>query len=164
MHSLFRDHLEGYLSGTLPAGERARLETHLAECEPCRRQWEGFRQTALDLRGLRPPDTELEPSPGFYARVVDRIEGQRQAPLWAFLVDPFFGRRVVFACLMLLAMLGVYVAAFDRPDFSTPHRFEAILAGQPLPGTLAAHPVLRSGPNLERNRGVVLASLVAATD
>lgn len=158
MHSLLRDNIESYLSGTLTRGEQEAVEAHLAACPECRRDSEIMRDGALALRSLRPPrDLELEPAPGFYARVIDGIDHEREVPFWAMLLDPGFGRRVVFACLMLLAMLGAYVASADQTDFSLKHRPEAMIAGRPSP-------LPHYGSNLDRNRGAVLASLVSEGD
>ena len=158
MHILFRENLEGYLAGNLGGAERKRLDAHLAECAECRAQWDALHGSALALRSLRAPvDLELDPAPGFYARVMDRVEQERTVPFWTMLVEPAFGRRVVFACLMLLALLGGYVAVFEPANVQ--HRPEAILAGDPAP-----LPAPRLGPDLDSNRGEVLATLVAAGD
>ena len=160
MHILLRENLEGYLSGKLPSGEREKLETHLAGCAECRREWELLRDSAMQLRSLRPPqDVDWDMAPGFYAHVIERIEREREIPFWAMLVDPDFGRRVAFACLMLLALLGAYVAGFQPVDYPSQHRPEAILAGRPDP-----IPSPQLGPNLQQNRGAVLATLVAGGD
>ena len=160
MHTLLRENLEGYLSGHLAPAARQALEAHMTGCADCRNEWDALRGSAEDLRALRPPeDTEWDLAPSFYARVIERIEQERDIPFWAMLLDPGFGRRVVFACLMLLALLGAYVAAFDQADYTSKHRPEAVLAGRPAP-----LPAPRLGPNLDRNRGNVLATLVAGAD
>ena len=165
MHILVREHLEGYLSGTLDAAAQQAVEAHLAACGECRDEWETMRQLAEELRTLRPPQhMERDLPAGFYARVVERIEAEREIPFWTMLLDPAFGRRLVFACLMLLALLGAYVAAFEKADYPSQHRPEAVLACQGPKCTPAPVRGPRLGPNLEHNRGVVLASLVADGD
>jgi anti-sigma factor RsiW len=157
MHDLLREHLEGYLAGHLPSVLRQQLDAHLAQCPECRREWEAHRGLSKSLQTLRAPASlEWEPLPGFYARVMDRVDAERVVPFWALLIDPDFGRRLVFACLVLLAILGGYFAAFQPVDYSNQHRPEAILAGQPAP-----FPTPRLGPNLERNRNAMLATLVS---
>ncbi len=85
---------------------------------------------------------------------------EREVPFWAMLLEPAFGRRLVFACVLLLALLGVYVAALEQPDYPSVHRPEAILAGHPAQGNpLSRAP--RLGRDLNRNRGMVLAAVVA---
>lgn len=159
MHILVSENLEGYLSGHLDAADQQAVEAHLAQCPGCRQEWELLRESAEQIRSLRPQDMDLDPAPGFYARVIDRIDRDREVPFWAMLLDPGFGRRIVFACLMLLALLGAYVAAVEQVDYPSKHRPEAILAGQPAP-----LPAPRLGPNLDRNRGAVLATLVSEGD
>ena len=166
MHVLLKENLEGYLSGNLQPGEREQLKAHLAACSACRQELEAMQESAGWLRRLGPPagDTQdWEPAPGFYARVIERIETEREVPFWAMLLDPAFGRRIVFACLLLLAVLGAYVAAVEQPDYPSIHRPEAILAGHPAPGSPMSR-APRLGKSLDHNRGVVLAALVAEGD
>jgi anti-sigma factor RsiW len=164
MHTLLRENLEGYLSGNLPPADREALEAHLAVCSDCRGEWLVLRESAEQIRSLRPPEEfEAEVSPAFYAAVIERIDREREIPFWAMLLDPTFGRRVVFACLLLLALLGAYVAAVQPTDYPSQHRPEAILAGQGQASPLL-RPARQLGPNLERNRSVVLASLVSEGD
>jgi len=156
MHDLLKEHLEGRLSGNLPAEQKQLLEEHLAGCAACQEEWKMLERSAGWLRQWRPPEEGLEPAPGFYARVMERIDHQREAPFWAMLVDPAFGRRLVFACLLLLAVVGAYVADLEPASFSNRHSPEAVLAGQP---NLLPSP--RLGPDLQRNREAMLATLVA---
>jgi anti-sigma factor RsiW len=159
MHRPLHENLEGYLSGTLLPTEQRALDTHLASCSGCRNELAVLQGSARDLRLLRPSeDLEDSMAPGFFLRVMERIEEQRQVPLWAMLLDPGFGRRLVFACLMLLALLGGYVAAVDPREAQ--HSPGAILAGRPSP--LA--PAQRLGPDLNRNRSTMLVTLAADTD
>ena len=44
-HDLIRDQFSEYLHDSLPERERARVENHLAACQPCRAYWETFRAT-----------------------------------------------------------------------------------------------------------------------
>jgi len=162
MHILLSEHLEGYLSGTLPAQDHENLRAHVAGCAECRAEVAVFEESAAALRGLRPPEgDEWEPLPGFYARVTERVEAERQVPFWTFLVDPVFTRRLVFASLMLLAVLGGYMAAFERADYPALHRPEAILACVGPRCAPALVPGPRLGGDLGRNRGVALAALVS---
>ena len=98
MHVLLRESIEAYLSGTLKPAEQVAVEAHVAECAECRTEWGAIQDTALALRSLRAPEgEELEPAPGFYARVIDRIDAERELPFWTVMLDPVFGRRLVFA-------------------------------------------------------------------
>jgi hypothetical protein len=59
---------------------------------------------------------EAEPSAGFYARVMQRIEEHAQNSIWAvFLYSPF-GKRLAFASLALALLLGTYVVGMESHD------------------------------------------------
>jgi len=164
MHSPLREHLEGYLSGALRPAQQSELETHVAGCSGCRSELAALEGSARELRALRAPaDLDAGPAPGFFLRVMQSIEEQRQVPFWTLLVDPAFGRRLVFACLLVLAVLGGYVASAVDP-IERQHAPETVLAcagpncaPSPLPAT-------RLGPNLNRNRSAVLVTLAANSD
>ncbi|HEY3837269.1 MAG TPA: hypothetical protein VGL72_11890 [Bryobacteraceae bacterium] len=54
---------------------------------------------------LKVPE-EVSPGPGFYARVMDRIEAQRSKSVWAVFLQPMFGRRLALASGVLMVILG----------------------------------------------------------
>ena len=58
--------------------------------------------------------TECEPRPGFYARVMDRIERQTDNSIWAILLMPAFGRRIAIASAALVVLLGSYLVTSER--------------------------------------------------
>lgn len=66
----FTDLYDGALAGL----SLATVSQHLDGCVDCRHEWTAFRQTMQALKGLG----DAEPSQGFAARVVERIE----APRW----------------------------------------------------------------------------------
>jgi hypothetical protein len=112
MHRLTRDYLEDVLQGTLRAGHPA-LE-HLASCDPCAEQVEAMREQRKLLAALRVrPETELEPRPGFYARVMDRIEAQGPASIWSLVFDSVYGRRIAFASVGLVVLIGFYLVSAE---------------------------------------------------
>ncbi len=67
------------------------------------------------LRTLRAPE-ELEPAPGFYARVLQRIEETDIESFWAFFVDSRFSRRLALASLTIALALGSYVVSAERHE------------------------------------------------
>ena len=74
------------------------------------------------------------PPPAFYAKVMREV-GQRQAvPSFAgfFALDFAFGRRLVFASLMTLAVLGTYLVSYESgyPSGLSP---ETVMAQQDSP-------------------------------
>ena len=76
MHEQIRNDLEDYLSGRLKPGRVAEFRQHTAECRGCREQVAGFEAQSTLFRSLRSGQEEVAPEPGFYARVLDRIEAQ----------------------------------------------------------------------------------------
>ncbi len=68
------------------------------------------------LTTLRAPE-EVEPAPGFYARVLQRIEA-REDSFWAFFVDSPFSKRMALASLTIAVALGSYVISAERHEGS----------------------------------------------
>ena len=69
------DVITGYIEGTLPAADRARLETHLEECASCRTYLEQMRDTIAALGSLR----EQQLSPETRAGLLQAFRGWRGA-------------------------------------------------------------------------------------
>ncbi|MGH9558058.1 MAG: anti-sigma factor family protein [Bryobacteraceae bacterium] len=103
MHRSIRDDLEEALEG--------KQNAHLENCEPCRREVAEMREQAQALRTLR---AEADPGPGFYARVVDRIEAQRAVSIWSVLAESPFGRRVAVVSMALALLLGGYLVTSEE--------------------------------------------------
>ena len=57
---------------------------------------------------------EMEPRPGFYARVLERIEAQTPSSVFTLFFDSLFGRRIAMASLALALLLGVYVISSEQ--------------------------------------------------
>jgi predicted anti-sigma-YlaC factor YlaD len=112
MHRIIRDHLEEVLTGHGSAPEHP-AGKHLAECEECRDAVTAMREQAAILRQWRTP-AELDPQPGFYARVLERIETQGPGSVWALFFDTLFARRIAMASLALALLLGVYVISSEQ--------------------------------------------------
>jgi anti-sigma factor RsiW len=159
MDSFLRDILEDYLSGNLSRARKAQLEAHLARHPDAAEQLEEFRRTSLLLAELRAPEEPPGPEAGFYARVLDCIEQQRDEPFWMFFLQPLFVRRLAFASLMWLALVGSYVVSFSNPSEETGRRLaEAVLTEQPA----SDYYRVRLGNNLEQNRDSMLAVVMTA--
>ncbi len=62
---------------------------------------------------------EVEPAPGFYARVLQRIEERESESLWSFFVDSPFSKRLALASLTITLALGSYVVSAERHEAST---------------------------------------------
>ena len=115
MHRIIRDHLEQVLAGPGSAPEHP-AGKHLAECAECRDRVALMREQAAVLRQLRVAgrEAEIEPRPGFYARVLERIEMQGPGSVWALFFDSLFGRRIAMASLALALLVGVYVVSSEQ--------------------------------------------------
>jgi predicted anti-sigma-YlaC factor YlaD len=112
MHRLIRDHLEEVLTGDgmrpdHPAGK------HLAACEECRNEVSLMQGHGELLRSWQ-SSAEVDPHPGFYARVMERIETQGPASIWNLFFDSVFGRRIAMASLALALLLGGYLVGSER--------------------------------------------------
>jgi len=157
MHSVVKDSLEEYLSGVLaPAGQR-HIEAHLSTCERCREELAGLRDISelfVSLRsehawsdpampgaqGFLAPLCDAVPRPGFYARVMRQVGGRRAVPSFAslFSLDLAFARRLVFACLLTLAVLGSYLVVREG-EYAGSLSPEAVMAQQNYPAFDSEH-------------------------
>jgi hypothetical protein len=125
MHDVIENGLEDYLGGQV----RRDFQAHLDQCAECRaevRQFEDLSSCLKDLRVAEP----VQPEPGFYFRLSQNIEAQRRLSIWSiFSLDAVFGRRVAFASLMTLALVGSFLVSresgFETPNLNSP---EAVLA------------------------------------
>jgi predicted anti-sigma-YlaC factor YlaD len=111
MHRIIRDHLEQILGERPPAPDHL-AGKHLAECGECREAVAAMREQAAMLQQWRAP--EMEPRPGFYARVLERIEAQTPSSVFTLFFDSLFGRRIAMASLALALLLGVYLISSEQ--------------------------------------------------
>ncbi len=68
---------------------------------------------------------EAEPAPGFYARVLRRIEEREIDSFWAFFIDSPFSKRLALASLTIALALGSYVVSAERHEVTTPQNIMA---------------------------------------
>jgi hypothetical protein len=126
MHESIRNGLEDLLSGKGTAGSMGlsdklgtgvsrELREHLRSCVDCSSEVDAMSAQAALLRSLRAPE-EAEPAPGFYARVIQRVEETGVCSMWAFFIYSPFGKRLSFASLALALLLGSYVIAQETQD------------------------------------------------
>jgi predicted anti-sigma-YlaC factor YlaD len=113
MHGSVREELEKLLAAK-PSAE-ANISNHLSTCEECARDFEFMRIQSCMLKTLKAPQ-EIEPSAGFYARVLQRIEqSARRSIWWVFVYSPV-GKRLAYASLAITLALGTYVVAAESND------------------------------------------------
>ncbi len=138
MHAVVMDSLEDYLSGTLEPEVEMSIEAHLKTCSSCREELRGMQDVSQLLFAFRPAET-VEPSSGFFAKVMQQVGAERPAPSFAslFALDFAFGRRLVFASLLTLAVLGTYLVSRESLDPRGPTP-EAIMAQQESPAFYSA--------------------------
>ncbi len=133
MHAVVMDSLEEYLSGTLEPADRRAVEGHLNVCHACREEVRGMQDVSQLVASLR-PEQAPQPSLGFYSGIMRQVEQQAPAPssTGLFGLDWAFGRRLVFASLLTLAVLGSYLVAREAAYPAGPSA-EAIMAQQDSP-------------------------------
>jgi anti-sigma factor RsiW len=136
MHVEVMDSIEEYLSGTLELSKRRAVEGHLAGCASCREEVRAVEDVSAMFASLKSEET-WERSPSFFAGVMEQAgRNRRTAPSFAglFALDLAFGRRLVFACLVTLAVLGSYLVSREA-DFMDANGVspEALLAQQESP-------------------------------
>src|SRR5262245_54607483 len=138
MHAVLLEHLEEYLAGVLEPTAQRKIEVHLKTCEACREEVAGMQQTSLWMSALK-AEEHVAPLPGFYARVMRQVGDRRPVPTFSslFALDLAFGRRLAFACLLTLAVLGSYLVTREtaEPALMSP---EVIMAQQDAPAFDAA--------------------------
>jgi predicted anti-sigma-YlaC factor YlaD len=110
MHLQMRDQLERALSGDADPVVLA----HLSECEECSAEFEILLDQAKAVRTLRVTE-EVEPCPGFYARVMERIEAQGVS-IWELFSRSVFGRRIAVASLAFALLLGLFLVTAERSE------------------------------------------------
>jgi len=157
MHQPIRDNLENYLNGSAQ-GMPQEFQAHLAACEDCVIELRVLEAQARMLRSLR-PEKEADPRPGFYARVMERIERQGPRSIWSILLEPNFGRRIAIASATLALLLGTYLVTSEssEPEFAATHEVEF----QATPASSQAAPAEQDSLQQQRQRDAVLVSLAS---
>jgi len=113
MHRHVREHLEEVLAEPESGKTSGIAAEHLRECGECRGEVDLMREQAFLLREWRAPE-EREPKPGFYARVLERIEAEGPASIWNLFFDSALGHRIAIASFALAALMCVCLLSWDR--------------------------------------------------
>lgn len=78
---------------------------------------------------FRGPDVEL--SAGFYGRVMNRIETQAKPSIWSLFGESVFAKRLAYASIAFVALLGTYVISSSRTDRALlPNSPESMMASE----------------------------------
>ena len=155
MHQLVKDRLEEYLRRS-GSGGFEEIEGHLNGCPECRQAVVGMEEQSLLLRGAFRTAEQMDPAPGFYARVLGQIDGQRRPSLWSVFLEPQFGRRLVYSSLTLLLLLSTYMVSTEPGE-------DQIFASLPE-RTLAEGRSAELGTDTDRDRDTVLVHLTGFTE
>jgi len=133
MHAVVMQSLEEYLSGTLNPAAQREIEAHLRGCDTCSGEIRSMREVSQWFGSLRTEES-LIAAPGFYARVMRQVEQDKTTPSvrGLFGLDFAFGRRLVFACLLTLAVLGSYLVSRETSYLPGPSP-ERVMAQQESP-------------------------------
>lgn len=116
MHQPTKDHLEQFLRNPGDSSIAPEFKSHLDGCDSCQADLQAFNEQNELLRSLRVTE-EVEPAPGFYARVMSQIEEQVPDSFWSVFLDPAFGKRLAYACATLVLLLGTYLVTTENHDF-----------------------------------------------
>ncbi len=161
MHQPVRDNLEDHLRGfekdyakPVPAGMRE----HLDACEDCMAELKAFEDHATALRSLR---AAAEPRAGFYARVMNRIDETRaKASIWSAFLEPAFARRIVYASVALVLLLGTYLVSSGMNDTAIQQSQQPTLAVTQQQDQRTADPDFENG-SVTQQRDAVLVNLAS---
>jgi predicted anti-sigma-YlaC factor YlaD len=154
MHRPVEDGLEDYLGGHAEPSRMKRFHEHVQKCADCRTELSAIESQARMVRSLK-PGGEFEPAPGFYARVMGRIEAQSRESSWSLFLEPLVARQLMFASLCLLVLLA---SAAVSANIGTGHDSIAatpvsVFADEPLPAA--------DGSDPQHDRTVVLTNLTS---
>jgi anti-sigma factor RsiW len=156
MHEPVKVNVEDYLAGsdTLPREFKA----HLMACEECRQELAELKLQSTLLRALKAAE-DFEPRAGFYARVIERIDTQRQSSIWSLFLEPAFGRRLAVASAVLAVLMGFYLVSSEPGSPHMPSNSmgaqTVVLPGEDEPGRVLG----AADQDQDQDRGAVLVNL-----
>jgi len=127
MHAVIINDLEEYLSGDLPPSALGHFQVHLEACAECHREVDEIRESTGLLRSLKPAGA-VDPPPSFVAQVMQTVAESPAPSFWSSFGDFAFGRRVVFASLLTLAVLGTVLVSREEAYAPNPTTPEAVMA------------------------------------
>ncbi len=129
MHEPIKDNLEIYLNGCRDKIPQE-FHAHLKECEACANELKLLEIHSEMLRALR-HDEDVEPRAGFYARVMEQIEDQRQSSIWTVFLEPRFGRRLAVASAALVLLLATYLVTTEPGGVQLAPQSQVVLTNGP---------------------------------
>jgi len=127
MHAVIIEDVEEYLAGILMPSSQRRFQAHLETCGECRREIQEMQELAGLFSSLKAVGA-VEPSPSFVARLMQNVAIRPVSSLWSPFADFAFGRRLVFASLLTLAVLGTVLVSRETAYAPAPTTPEAVMA------------------------------------
>jgi hypothetical protein len=112
MHQPIQDNLEDYLRDPRDRDIPPEFRAHLAACKACANEVGTLEAHNRLLRALR-AEEDTEPTVGFYARVMNRIEVRRSDSFWNIFLEPSFGRRLALGCGALVLLMATYLVTTE---------------------------------------------------
>jgi anti-sigma factor RsiW len=152
MHGPIRDRLEELLS---PDAKQEEIARHLASDPGCVADFEAMREQSRLFECLRAP-AEVEPDPGFYARVVQRIEDSGVRSVWSVFTEGSFGTWLAYASLALALLIGTWLVGLERADGHLGNSAPAVARQLPSEMQVTGDPA--------HQRDVVLVNLATYSD
>lgn len=133
MHAVVIQSLEEYLADALEPAAQREVEAHLNICASCREEIRSMQEVSQMFLTLR-SDEAVDASGSFFAGIMQHIEAQKPAPSLTglFNLDLAFARRLAFASLLTLAVLGSYLVSREV-DYTAGVSPEAVMAQQESP-------------------------------
>lgn len=115
MHGSIRSRLEDLLRGKRSTVEDQVVAEHLSSCPECSAELESMKEQSTLLQSLRVGE-DVQPTAGFYARVMQRIEERAKDSIWSVFIYSPFGKRLAYASLTIALLLGSYVVTQESLD------------------------------------------------
>jgi anti-sigma factor RsiW len=157
MNRRLKNNLEAYLAGDLAGADLAKFEAELERDAAAAKLVAEMSATSALFEAIKiDEDAPVHLDAGFYARVQRSVDEQKQVPFWMVFLEPFMLKRLAFASLMWLFMLGSTAVFIDTTTQRNMELADLILSGHPPTPTFH----VRMGADLAMNRGSMLASLM----
>jgi anti-sigma-K factor RskA len=158
MEERIRQRAEEYLSGRLSGSVDPEIERLLASNNQDRVLLDQFAEQAAMIRNAFRVSAELAPSPGFYSRVMARVQAEEsQTTFWSIFTGSF-GQKLVYASAALLVLMSV--AMFTTEDSSPTQD----IAGAPAQILVDDHPDVHLVGEQSEDRGRVFVTLATSTE
>jgi len=160
MHEPLISQLEDILQGRMTPSQRLRIDDHLAGCPECRDELGAMTSFSEVVRSLRPPSVP-ELRAGFYAKVMQKVEEQGRPSFWNLLLDPVFGRRLVYSTGAMFLLMASFLLATssDQPELAqTPVQ----MISEPAVTTVSTPAGF--GDDVQRDRDQFLATMASFSE